>query len=559
MAQTSQAPRGKRPNIVFVFSDEHRWCSLPFTDMPDLQAPNFTALVKQGVTFNQCVSNNPICVPYRAILISGMWPHQSTAVGNDYFGNPDMIGKEAPTIAHTFSAAGYRTGYVGKWHLQDRTTYQAGFDFFKHWKFGDDHWNTKWRDVSAGEKDWRVYKDYNVKGMNEHAYEFLTEAVEAEDNKPFLLMLSWNPPHWRWDDAPEEFLKLYPKGKLSTRPNASDQMSNNVYYRNYHAHITAIDHYMGELMEKLDRLGLSEDTILIYTSDHGSMFGSNGRSSKIHPHDESVRVPFVVRRPGQAPGGREVDEQIGAIDIYPTLCCLAGIEAPEHCGGRDFSHLIRGAQGQEKMGDQLLTVACCVKPYFQRRAGKDNPSTRWPYRGIRTDRYTFVINDVGDWLLFDNKEDPYQQKNLVDDPAHAGTKEDLRARLRKLLAQAEDPFIPESWRIEDIAKRVAFQNEQYVLKRYDWALTKAKTEAMEPFLAKGVSQKQKQQLQALADEVYDRQWFLDHLQILHRLYGFPPLPNKLWDSLKAKLDKQDAPTHEAFRKRAKDLLADSKA
>jgi arylsulfatase A-like enzyme len=554
MAQStdSSAPR-KRPNIVFVFSDEHRWCSLPFTEMPELKAPNFTRMARQGVRFSHCISNNPICVPYRAILLSGMWPHQSTAVGNSYFGNPDIIGKDAPTIAHTFGAAGYRTGYVGKWHLKDHTTYQAGFDYFKHWKFGDDHWKTKWRDVSAGQTEWNVYEQYNVEGMNEQAYQFLTQAAKADDGKPFLLMLSWNPPHWRWDDAPEEYLKLYPEGKLSTRPNAPEGMSDNEYYRNYHAHITADDHYMGKLLDKIDDLGLADDTVVIYTSDHGSGFGSNGYSSKVHPYDESIRVPFIVRWPGKTPTDARIDEPVGAIDLYPTLCGLAGIEPPAHCGGKDFSHLILGQDGPGG-GDQLLTVGCAVKPYFQRRAGKSRHGIRWPFRGIRTDRYTFVINDVGDWLLFDNREDPYQMNNLVDDPKHAKLKEELRGRLRKLLSVAEDPYVPEQWRKEDIAERVAFQNEQYVLKRYDWALTKTKDEALEPFMKRGPSEEQKRKLRALADEVYSREWFLTHLEILHLLYGFPPLPGPRWRRLKDKLDKRDEPTHARFRQRAEEIM-----
>ncbi|RKX29651.1 MAG: hypothetical protein DRP71_16080 [Verrucomicrobia bacterium] len=108
---------GKRPNIVFVFSDEHRWCSLPFTEMPQVVAPNMERLAGEGTRFDNCCSTSAICVPYRGMLITGQWPHQSSCISNDYFGDGDVIGINSPTIAHTFKGAGYTTGYIGKWHL----------------------------------------------------------------------------------------------------------------------------------------------------------------------------------------------------------------------------------------------------------------------------------------------------------------------------------------------------------------------------------------------------------------------------------------------------------
>src|ERR1035437_2972061 len=107
----------KRPNILFVFSDEHRWCSLPFTEMPQVVAPNMAGLAQQGTRFDNCISTSPICTPYRGMLLTGRWPHQSSCISNDYFGNSKIIGVDGPTIAHTFKKAGYVTGYVGKWHL----------------------------------------------------------------------------------------------------------------------------------------------------------------------------------------------------------------------------------------------------------------------------------------------------------------------------------------------------------------------------------------------------------------------------------------------------------
>ena len=200
--------KGKRPNILFVFSDEHRWCSLPFTGISQVIAPNMTRLANEGMRFDNCCSTSPICIPYRGMLITGQWPHQSQCISNDYFVNSNVIGVNSPTIAQVFSNSGYIAGYVGKWHLRNETVKNAGFDYFKHWLYGDNHWETPVRDVPSGE-DFKPVKGYNAIGMTDQALEFIR--MHADSDKPWLMMLSINPPHWRWDDAPEEFVKLYPQ------------------------------------------------------------------------------------------------------------------------------------------------------------------------------------------------------------------------------------------------------------------------------------------------------------------------------------------------------------
>ncbi len=266
----------KQPNILFVFSDEHRWSSMTFSPMPELHTPNMQRMAREGTQFANCISTSPICVPYRGMLMTGLWPHQSSCVSNDWFGNPRVIGVDAPTIAHAFRDAGYTTGYIGKWHLKNETCADAGFDEFTHWLLGDDHWKTQVRDIPSGE-DFKTVEGYNATGMTDQAIDFMR--AHAGDEAPWMLMLSINPPHWRWDDAPEEFVELYPDDKLNLRPNVPDRYENEkhrLHYRHYHAHITAVDRELGRMMDMLGVLGIEEETILIYTSDHGSSFGANG-------------------------------------------------------------------------------------------------------------------------------------------------------------------------------------------------------------------------------------------------------------------------------------------
>lgn len=494
-----------RPNIIFVFSDEHRWQSLPFTETPQMRTPNMARLAAQGTRFDNCCATSPICTPYRGMLITGQWPHQSSFISNDYVGNSRVIGLESPTIAHTFKAAGYRTGYVGKWHLDEDSVYNAGFDWFKHWLYGDDHMKSQMRDVPSKEP-YQTIEGYNAIGMTDQAMDFMKENAGGKD--PFLLMLSINPPHWRWDDAPPEFLEHYPADQLPFRPNVAERYKSGKeadFYRHYLAHIGAVDRELGRLMDKMDELGLTKNTVLIYTSDHGSSFGSNGVGSKGNPYEESARVPFFIRWPGRIEAGRIADHNLGGIDMYPTLCGLAGITPPKECGGRDFSPAILGKSAPDPTS-QLILFNSSERNYF---SGRLKPGARGvfsPFRAVRTKTHTYAVDGHGEWFLYDNKNDPFQMKNLVNDPAHAELKTGLQKELQQWLAKAEDPFIPEAWRKLPLPERIALQNEHYSLLKFQKQWDGLRAAAVQLHADKATPV-QKRELEAAAVRIYDKEFF----------------------------------------------------
>jgi arylsulfatase A-like enzyme len=404
---TSSAKGGKRPNIVYVFSDEHRWQSMPFTEGPQMITPNMERLAAEGTSLNNCCSTSPICVPYRAMFITGQWPHQSGYVSNHWYGDGKSIGINSPTIAHAFRQGGYKTGYVGKWHLMNETCKNAGFEYFKHWLYGDEHWDTQVRDIPSGE-DFHSVKGYNAIGMTDQAIEFMDDASQGE--QPFFLVLSLNPPHWRWDDAPEEYMKLYPDEKMTFRPNVEEKYKEGkerFYFQNYQAHITGVDVQLGRIMDYLKEKGLEEDTILIYTSDHGSSFGSNGVSSKANPFDEAIRIPFIARWPGHIPAGKTIDHNVGTMDMFPTLCGLAGITATAECGGENFSPVLQGMPGPDPE-TQYLCVNSFPRNYLRNVVRGEHTTYFCPFRGVRSKQYSYVVNADGEWFLYDNENDPYQ-------------------------------------------------------------------------------------------------------------------------------------------------------
>ncbi|MCH6255013.1 sulfatase [Puniceicoccaceae bacterium K14] len=520
-AQGKGNPSKTRPNIVFVFSDEHRWSSLPFTEMPEVVAPNMARLAQQGTRFDNCCSTSPICTPYRGMLLTGQWPHKSSCVSNDTFIDSNAIGINFPTIADTFKQSGYKTGYVGKWHLKDETVYNAGFDYFKHWLYGDEHWETEVRDVPSKES-FKTVHGYNAIGMTDQAIEFI-EHTMAEGDDPFMLMLSLNPPHWRWDDSPEEFYNLYPKDKITLRPNVTDDRVRSgkffEYYQHYHGHISAVDRELGRVMKALEDANIADNTILIYTSDHGSSFGSNGVFNKGNPYEESVRVPFIARWPGKVKANHIADHNLGTIDLYPTLCGLAGINAPESCPGLDFSPAFLGEPSPDPKSQLLLVNNYERNFYKSQLLGDEKRHDYNPFRGVRTKRHTYAVDRHGDWILYDNKSDPFQQENLIDSPKHKKLRNELRTELDNWLAKAELPYIPDEWKQLSLPKRIKLENQHYSLINHQEQWERYIADQLKPFLAQASNPAQKEKLEKAGTRIFNTEFFSQYRALYSELHA----------------------------------------
>lgn len=420
-----------QPNVVFVFSDEHRYQSMSFTEMTAVQTPTMARMAQEGFTFHRCISNYPVCSPYRAMLMTGRYPYQTGVIDNDIALNADEF-----ALGDVFRQAGYRTGYIGKWHLGGTRAEPFGFDLSLIWTDTNTHYD-KSQYHPAGKAPQQP-KGYNATLMTDQALAFMAEP----NDKPYFLMLSLNPPHANFTDAPPDKLALYPDGSLPRRPNVNlDNASNSGHiaqkngspqYEGYHAHITAID---GELNRVLEAAAASSrETIVIYTSDHGSMFGSHGMGSKRQPFEESIRVPFMAWCPQRIAAGKSSNALIGAIDMMPTLCGLAGVSQPDTCMGQDFSGHILNGSGPEPDAQLIMHIA-----KDNASGGQNHPAPI--FRGVRTGRYTYVVGESGPMYLFDNQEDPYQMHNLVADTERAGLRKELHSTLAVLLNNAADSFL----------------------------------------------------------------------------------------------------------------------
>jgi len=436
-ARTTAHIRPARPNVVYLFSDEHRWQSMSFTEMPEVRTPAMAAMAAQGAEFTHAISNYPVCSPHRAILMTGRWPYQQGIIDNNIDLDPGQ-----PTLGKVFQGAGYRTGYIGKWHLGGTRAEPFGFDTSLIWTGTGTHYDKAEYHPAGGEPV--RPKGYNATLMTDQAIEFIRQSNDAA--QPFFLMVSWNPPHATFTDAPEDKKALYPEGSLPLRPNASganeavpagapDIARRNDWpnYQGYHAHITAIDEELGRVLAAIDELGLARNTIVVYTSDHGSMFGSHGVGSKRQPYEESIRVPFLVQWPGVVPPGHKSQALFGSIDIMPTLCALAGLDVPSTCAGQDFSPLLTGGTGPDPEAQFIMHIA-------KENASGGNKHPAPLFRGVRTRTHTFAVKPDGEGFLFDNRRDPFQLNNLYADPGAAALRTRLEALTRRFLETARDPF-----------------------------------------------------------------------------------------------------------------------
>jgi arylsulfatase A-like enzyme len=465
--EAKPTPKTRRPNVLYVFSDQHRAFSLPGVPHSQIVAPNFQAFRDRNCSMEQCVSNYPLCSPYRAMLMSGLYPQQSGVMGNK-----DALNPNVGPLGETFRSAGYHTGYIGKWHINGQKSMghydeelipkgprRMGFDDWHVWAHTDDHYHAWTFNQDTGEK---IYPEgWQPVRMTDEAISFMK--AQPQD-KPWLLVLSWNPPHPQFD-PPEEFRAQYPVDQIRFRPNLQvspdtaemhkgvrNETSLRKIAQGYQGGITGIDKEFGRVLQALEETGQADNTIIVYTSDHGEMMGSQGLTGKRVPYEESCRVPFIVRYPGVTLERHKSDLLFAAVDIYPTLCGLAGVPVPEHCSGRDLSSAMRGRKIREPeyvfMLSQPEGRGGRIGGGKRARGGAKNGDGEEgeglepcpPYRGVRTKTHTYIVADTGRWLLYDNIADPYQMKNLVGEKSQQALMEKLDVEVERWLHSVNDQF-----------------------------------------------------------------------------------------------------------------------
>jgi arylsulfatase A-like enzyme len=430
-------PAGGAPNIQFVIADQWRACSTGYAGDPNVKTPNLDKLAARSVNFSNAVSACPVCTPFRASMHTGQRP-----TTHGLFINDAHLSDDATTIAKVLTAAGYDTGYIGKWHGggRGRLSYippesRQGFDYWKVMECTHNYNRSFY--YADDDKQRRLWPGYDAAAQTDDAIAYLT--AHAKSAKPFALFLAWGPPHNPYEQAPAQYQKMYDAAKIELRPNVPPAAAAGARkdLAGYYANCTALDEYIGRLVEALKAAGIEDNTILVFTSDHGDMIGSHQMGRKQKPWDEALRVPMLWHYPAAlGRDGKKLDAVMSSEDLMPTLLGFCGVPIPKTVEGLDYSAFMRGAG--ENPNVENAALISCVAPFgeWNRAAGGRE------FRGLRTARYTYVRDLSAPWLLYDNEVDPYQMNNLVNTPAAAEIQQRLDALLQKRLAAAHDDFKP---------------------------------------------------------------------------------------------------------------------
>jgi len=427
----------KPPNIIFVFADQWRAQDVGYAGNNQIITPNIDALAAEGINMTTTVSPAPVCSPARASLLSGQYP-----LTHGVFYNDKPFRNEIQTMAEVLKKEGYKTGYIGKWHLNGHKKGESlnvsrvspvpierrqGFDYWKVLECTHDYNNSFYFDEDNLRHDW---EGYDAIAQTKNAIEY----IKANNESPFYLVLSWGPPHSPYQTAPEKYKDLYKDMEIELRPNVPESLSEKAReaLKGYYAHCSALDDWLGELQKVIKDEGIENNTIFVFTSDHGDMLYSHGGENKQQPWDESILVPFLLKYPDMYGNKAKIISTPFTIpDIMPTLLGMVGVDIPESVEGIDFSSHMKG-----KPIDVNAALITCPVPFHQwnyMRGGRE-------YRGVRTERYTYVKDLKVSWLLYDNQLDPYQLNNLIGLPEYAGIQDGLESQLQKMLTERDDDF-----------------------------------------------------------------------------------------------------------------------
>ena len=426
---------GSKPNVLWIFSDQHSANALSCYGDPNVETPNLDRLAAEGMRFTNAYSTCPLCSPFRATLYTGQYIHRHGVIS---LFRPLLpaVGRQLPEVLRDH---GYHTSHMGKWHLSGGDCpchfvspyFRPGWDDWLGWENSNDFFNTTYS-VGDHPHPLRTLDGYQTDALTDLMVAWLRE--RARMDRPWFHVMSIEPPHSP-NIAPDPCMAMFRSKPLEFRPNfALDHPKRDIFERNlrgYYAQIKNLDDNIGRVLAALEETGQLEDTTIWYFSDHGDMMGSHGRTQKSRPEQESANIPLIVRDPGGAPPGRATDALIGAVDFMPTLLGSLGLPIPDTVQGDDLSGLLHGAT--DRGADSTLIQY--DRPYYPEMPDR-------VFRAIRWDRWLYsVFLTEGPTQLFDLESDPYEMENLVDSPGHIDVRRTMHGRLRERLREVADGFL----------------------------------------------------------------------------------------------------------------------
>ena len=462
--QCAQKKEIEQPNLLIVFPDQMRGQAMGFVGKEPVITPTLDKFAEESIYFSQAVSNYPVCSPYRAMLMTGRYPHSTNMISNcnsrsEKFGVE--LGVDEECWSDVLSSLGYSLGYIGKWHLDsprrpfvntsNHREYYAwnewappsrrhGFSYWHAYGTYDYHLRPMYWDTETARDSFFYVDQWGPEHEADKAISFIKNENNEyrKDGKPFALVVSMNPPHTGYSLVPDKYKEVYkniPIDSLVTKPNipASETRWGDHYrkhIKDYYAAITGVDEQFGRILKALEEEGLDENTIVVFTSDHGDCVGTHKMVTKNNYYEESYHIPLLIRYPEKLKP-REEKLLISVPDYYPTLLDLMGLKKsiPEKVEGVSFADYLISGEGETPTSQLYMKI-----PLGEPDQG---------IRGVRNERYTYVVHkldgDSSKIVLFDRDGDPFQLKNISTE--NEKVINELNAELVNWLKKTNDPWL----------------------------------------------------------------------------------------------------------------------
>lgn len=461
----------QRPNIIFIMADDHAAAAISAYGSKIVKTPGIDRLAQEGMRFENCFATLSLCAPSRAALLTGKYAHQ-----NGFLRNGDKFDGSQLTFPKVLQAAGYQTAIIGKWHLG---TQPLGFDYYSVLNGQGQYWDAPLLETGhawpAGKNmDAVVRKGYLTDVITDLSIEWMEK---RDKTKPFCLMVHHKAPH-EPHNYPEKYKKLftdnlpYPESfdddwsgrgplckatggfsKLTninanglegdelgdkpmmerSDPEAFKKWAYQTFMKDYCRLVTALDDDIARLLDYLDRSGLAENTLVVYTSDNGFFLGDHGLYNKMWMYEPSLRLPLLARLPGRIPPGSVNSGIVSIIDFAATFADYAGAKIPAEFQGQSLRLLLEG-----KTPDNWREV------HYYHYYGQFGVPAHCGIR-TRTHKLIYFYDEKGGpvWELFDLSKDPGEMKNLADDPEQADVLSSLKKKLFEAMDAYKDPLAGE--------------------------------------------------------------------------------------------------------------------
>ncbi|MDP6928541.1 MAG: sulfatase [Planctomycetota bacterium] len=478
-AHAQSKAASQRPNIIFIFTDDHAAHAISAYGSKVNKTPNIDRLATEGMRFDRCLVTNSICGPSRACILTGKYSHK-----NGFFRNGNRFDGSQMTFPKILQKGGYQTAMIGKWHLSSDPT---GFDYWEVLKGQGPYYNPPMKTADGTNK----HVGYTTEIITDLALRWLK--TDRDQDKPFMLMYQHKAPHRNWQPGPK-YLSMYDGVTIPEPPTLFDDWSGRAsparnqamtvaghlsekdlkltaptnltkeqleawnaaygpknaaferahlqgkdltrwkyqrYVKDYLRCVASVDDNIGRVLKYLDDTGLAENTVVIYSSDQGWYLGDHGWYDKRWMYEESLLMPFIVRWPGVVKPGTVNADMVSNVDFAETFLDIAGMadQTPSDMQGRSFASLMRGN-----------TPSDWRESFYYHYYEFPGAHSVAKHYGVRTSTHKLIhYYRVGEWELFDLMKDPDEMDSRYGDPAYANITSKLKAEIVRLQTELEEP------------------------------------------------------------------------------------------------------------------------